>query len=173
MHGIFFISVTMTIFFAFRPGRTRVKYGSICHPWIDGLAPIMRMIQLMMEEKAERETNVWADLSGELSHQPKCFFVVQLLFTPKHSCHIQLSEWKDYFLMYCPIQAESMGNWPVDIIGSHFLPTSEWDMKIFHYCVPGQCFSTLVLVMGILEIKSDKIFKTLRVKKCTHMHKFL
>lgn len=34
--------------------------------------------------------------------------------------HIQLSERKDCFLMYCPIQAESMGNWPVDIVGSHF-----------------------------------------------------
>ena len=120
------------------------------HDWsdlaaIEGQAPIMRMIQLMMEEKAERREKFQCVNRSKwgIESPTKVLFAVQLLFTPKHSCHVQLSEWKDYFLMYCPIQAESMGNWPVDIVGSHFylLVSEIWKSLLL-------CTSSVLLNLG-------------------------
>ena len=131
-------------------GLTSMGSHRVGHDWsdlaaIEGQAPIMRMILLMMEEKAERREKFQCVNRPKwgIESSTKALFAVQLLFTPKHSCHVQLSEWKDCFLMYCPIQAESMRNWPVDMVGSHFylLVSEIWKSSLL-------CTSSVLLNLG-------------------------
>ena len=98
---------------------------------------------------------MWTDPSRGLSHQPKCCLLYNYSSLPSTVAYPAVRK-KGLFpnvLSYPGWIHGKLACWYSRIT---FLPTSEWGVKTR---VPAQCFSTLVQVMGILEIKSDKRYK--------------
>lgn len=113
----------------------------------------------MTEEKAERREKFQSATRPKWGiESTEEFFALWLLFTPKHSCHVQLSELKDCFLRYCPTQAESVGNWLAHMVGSRFclLVSEMWESSVTavrRYSASQHLFQSWAFLSQIRDIK--------------------